>query len=74
MEESGWAITDHDIAERVMGAVERNRLHVFPQLSAKILWMKKRLLPGIYFSLLSFPYRHEIAEPVFILLARNGLI
>ncbi|MDY6794381.1 MAG: hypothetical protein SWK76_03730 [Actinomycetota bacterium] len=67
-------MTAHDIAEKVVRAVEKNRLYVFLQLSAKILWMNKRLLPKIYFSLLSFLYRHEIAEPVFMLLARNGLI
>ncbi|RJP31893.1 MAG: hypothetical protein C4536_06980 [Actinobacteria bacterium] len=63
-----------EIAERVVKAVDRNRLYVFPQLSSKVLWINKRLFPGLYFSLLSLLYRYEMAEPLFFWLARHGMI
>ncbi len=63
-----------EIAEKVLKAVDRNRLYVFPQLSAKVLWANKRLWPSLYFSILSFLYRHEMAEPVFTWLAEKGMV
>jgi NAD(P)-dependent dehydrogenase (short-subunit alcohol dehydrogenase family) len=63
-----------EIAERVVKAVEKNKLYVFPQLSSKVLWANKRLFPGLYFSLLSLLYRHELADPLFFWLARHGMI
>ncbi|MBN2027429.1 MAG: SDR family NAD(P)-dependent oxidoreductase [Actinobacteria bacterium] len=62
------------IAEKVVRAVEKNRLYVFPQLSSKVLWVNKRLFPGRYFALLSLLYRYEVAEPLFFWLARHGMI
>ena len=62
------------IAEKVVRAVEKNRLYVFPQLSSKVLWANKRLFPGLYFALLSLLYRYEVAEPLFFWLARHGMI
>lgn len=62
------------IAEKVVRAVEKNRLYVFPQLSSKVLWANKRLFPGLYFALLSLLYRYEVAEPIFFWLARHGMI
>lgn len=62
------------IAEKVVRAVEKNRLYVFPQLSAKVLWANKRLFPGLYFALLSLLYRYDVAEPLFFWLARHGMI
>jgi len=63
-----------EIAEKVMRAVEKNRLYVFPQLSSKVLWMNKRIWPSFYFTLLSFLYRHDLAEPLFSWLAKKGMI
>ena len=63
-----------EIAEKVVRAVEKNRLYVFPQLSSKVLWANKRLFPGLYFGLLSLLYRCDVAEPLFFWLARHGMI
>jgi len=63
-----------EIAEKVVKAVERNRLYVFPQLTSKVLWANKRLWPSLYFGLLSQLYRHELAEPLFSWLAKKGMV
>lgn len=63
-----------EIAEKVMRAVEKNRLYVFPQLSSKVLWMNKRIWPAFYFALLSYLYRQDLSEPLFSWLAKKGMI
>lgn len=67
-------MTAERIADMVLAAVEKNRLYVFPQLSSRVLWLNKRLSPAFFHALSAFLYRRGLFEPVFMRLARRGML
>lgn len=66
--------TADDIAAKVVKAVEKNRLYVFPQLSSKAFWLYKRITPSIFFAATSFLYKHKLMGPILVRLARRGML
>jgi NAD(P)-dependent dehydrogenase (short-subunit alcohol dehydrogenase family) len=63
-----------DIAGSIIRAVERNRLYVYPQPSAKLLWVTKRLFPGQYLGVMHRLNRWGLGKPLILWLARHGLV
>jgi NAD(P)-dependent dehydrogenase (short-subunit alcohol dehydrogenase family) len=52
------------VAEKIVAAVERNRLYVFPQAAAKVLWAVQRLAPRSWYGLLALLNRLGLERPV----------
>lgn len=71
---SSTRMTAERIADMTLAAVERNRLYVFPQLSSRVLRLNKRLAPAFFHGLSAFLYRRGLFEPVFMRLARWGML
>jgi short-subunit dehydrogenase len=67
-------MTADEIAGKVVRAVERNKLYVMPQPSAKFLWLVKRIAPGGLFSLLSYLNRSGRRDSIFMSMAKKGLM
>jgi hypothetical protein len=63
-----------DIAVLVLKAVKKNRLYVFPQLSSKLFWLNKRLMPSVFHGLLAYLYKRGLFGPVMMSLARRGML
>ncbi|MFH1150680.1 MAG: SDR family NAD(P)-dependent oxidoreductase [Actinomycetota bacterium] len=61
------------IAEKVVAAVDSNRLFVFPQSAAKLARALMRLCPRTFYALLALLYRSRLRRPAFMWLARRGL-
>jgi NAD(P)-dependent dehydrogenase (short-subunit alcohol dehydrogenase family) len=66
--------TADDIAAMVIRAVEKDRLYLFPQLSSKVFWLNKRLMPAVFHGLLAFLYKHDLLGPVLMRPARWGML
>lgn len=56
--------TPEQVAQITINAIQKNRLHVLPQIDAKALWVMKRISPALFFRLSAFVYRHHIVERV----------
>ena len=67
-------MTADEVAQAVVKAVERKRLYVVPQTSGKIIWALKRLNPGFYHGSLAFLNRYRMGRPLFMWMARKGLV
>lgn len=68
------SMTADRIAAQVLEAVEQNRLYVFPQLSSRLLRMWKRLTPAFFHAFTAFLYKRGLFEPVFMRMARWGML
>ncbi|MEW6552691.1 MAG: SDR family NAD(P)-dependent oxidoreductase [Actinomycetota bacterium] len=67
-------VTTDDIAAMIVKAVEKNRLYVLPQLSARLFWWFKRLMPAAFYGQTAYLYKHGLVKPVFTQLAKRGLL
>lgn len=67
-------VNTDDIAAMIVRAVEKNRLYVLPQLSARLFWWFKRLMPAAFYGQTSFLYKHGLVKPVFTQLAKRGML
>ncbi|HQI02228.1 MAG TPA: SDR family oxidoreductase [Deltaproteobacteria bacterium] len=71
----GYAkISADTIAEMTVRAVEKDKLYVLPQLSAKMLWYSKRLSPSSHFGWLAFLNRNGWARSFMMKMARRGML
>jgi NAD(P)-dependent dehydrogenase (short-subunit alcohol dehydrogenase family) len=66
-------MTSDDIAERTLIAVGRGKLYVLPQMTARLMWLFKRLLPGLGARLNALTYRLGLAQRIMLFLAKRGL-
>ena len=64
---------DH-IARIVVRAVERNRLYVLPQHSAKLLWLTKRMSPETLYRFLRVLFKTDSGKTIFMWMARHGMM
>lgn len=67
-------ISADTVAEMTLRAVEKNRLYVLPQLSAKMFWYSKRLSPSSHIGWLAFLMRNGWARNFMMTMARRGLL
>jgi NAD(P)-dependent dehydrogenase (short-subunit alcohol dehydrogenase family) len=67
-------ITCDEVAEAVVKGVEKGRLFIVPQLSGKVFWIQKRLSPALYFGQLALLNKLGWARPLFLWMARHGLL
>ncbi len=63
-----------EIARRTLRAVERNRLYVFPQFSAKLTHVTKRISPRAHHALLGLMCKSGLVRFVATRLARGGMV
>ncbi|PKN44242.1 MAG: short chain dehydrogenase [Deltaproteobacteria bacterium HGW-Deltaproteobacteria-17] len=63
-----------EIARRTVKAIKRRRLYLVPQPSAKLVWMMKRMTPGIFYGNLAFYNKAGLARPLVLWMAKHGLI
>jgi NAD(P)-dependent dehydrogenase (short-subunit alcohol dehydrogenase family) len=61
------------VARKVIKAVERKRLYVFPQISAKLNQLSKRFSPGLFYLVIRSLNKLKGREKLFLLLAKLGL-
>lgn len=61
-----------EVAQRIVKAVDENKLYVFPQLSAKFFWAIKRITPGGFYWLFANLNRAGWLKPIFYTLSRIG--
>ncbi|MBN2167635.1 MAG: SDR family NAD(P)-dependent oxidoreductase [Actinobacteria bacterium] len=86
IEETDWAISmvksamdsskvsAEDLAEKVVRAVEKNRLYVLTNATSRRAWLAARLGPSAYFDFWAFLHRHGLALKVITRLAEKGVI
>ena len=67
-------MTSDEVASRVLSGVEKNRLFVIPQLSGKVFWLTKRLMPETNNRIFKLLSKHGWLRSVMDRLARWGLI
>jgi short-subunit dehydrogenase len=67
-------MTADEVAEAAIRAVEKDRLFCVPQPSAKIGWALERLNPGLFQACLAALIRQPWGKPLFMLMARKGLL
>jgi short-subunit dehydrogenase len=67
-------MTSDEVAARIVMAVKKDKLYVVPQLSGRILWLNKRMTPGIFYDLLRLLNRQGRLRPLYYGLARRGLL
>ncbi len=67
-------ISPEAVAEMTIEAVEKDRLYVLPQLSAKMFWYSKRLSPSSHFGWLAFLNRNGWARGFMMKMARRGML
>lgn len=67
-------VTADEVAEKTLRAVDRNRLYVAPQFTARWAWRLKRVNPGAFCSAFAAGYRAPFCRPVAMFFARRGMI
>jgi NAD(P)-dependent dehydrogenase (short-subunit alcohol dehydrogenase family) len=67
-------ITSDEVAQVVVKGVEKKKLIIIPQLSGKVFWMQKRLSPSLYFGQLYFLNKMGWGRPLFLWMARHGML
>jgi NAD(P)-dependent dehydrogenase (short-subunit alcohol dehydrogenase family) len=67
-------MTSDEVARRIIKAAKKNRLYIVPQLSGRIFWTLKRLMPGTFYTVLRFFNGSGLLKPLAGLLARWGLV
>ena len=65
-------MTTEEVAQRIVKAVDRDRLYLFPQLSAKLFWTIKRVSPGGFRWLFANFNRVGWLKPIFYTLSKIG--
>jgi NAD(P)-dependent dehydrogenase (short-subunit alcohol dehydrogenase family) len=65
-------MTTEEVALRITKAVDKNRLYLFPQLSAKLFWAIKRISPGGFHWLFANLNRAGWLKPIFYTISRIG--
>jgi NAD(P)-dependent dehydrogenase (short-subunit alcohol dehydrogenase family) len=67
-------MTADEVAQAVVKAIEKKRLYAIPQSSGRVFWALKRMNPAFYHGSLAFLNRYSIGRPLFMWLARKGLV
>lgn len=67
-------ITADQVAKAVVKAVEKNKLYVVPQLTGKMLWWNVRMVPSLSYKVVGQGMRSSIGKPLFMWMAKHGLI
>lgn len=62
------------IAKKLIKAVAKNKLYVVPMFFGRLFWLNKRLTPNLYYNLMAFLNRHGILKPLFLKLAKWGVL
>jgi NAD(P)-dependent dehydrogenase (short-subunit alcohol dehydrogenase family) len=62
------------VAKRVVKAVLKDRLYAVPMFFGGLLWLNKRLTPNLYYNLTAFLNRHGWMKPLYLKLARRGIL
>jgi len=65
-------MTAEEVARSIVKAVEKNRLYVFPQLSARLFWALKRVSPGGFHWLFANLNRAGWLKPIFYTISKIG--
>lgn len=71
---AGARMDSSAVAAKILLAVERNRLYVLPQASAKMLWLAKRMFPRAWSRMFSVLYRTGLGRPLLKGLSRMRLV
>lgn len=71
---SNARVTTEDIARKLLGGVDRNRLYVFPQFAARWTWASKRLSPSAHHGAIALMCRMGIARTVVLRMSRRGWV
>jgi NAD(P)-dependent dehydrogenase (short-subunit alcohol dehydrogenase family) len=56
--------TSEKVAQITLRSIDKNRLHILPQLDAKAVWVLKRISPRFLFWANSLLYRYHIVERI----------
>ena len=67
-------MTSDEVARRIISAAKKDRLYVIPQLSGRIFWLLKRLMPETNYRIYRLLNRGGLLKPVANRLARWGLM
>jgi len=67
-------MTADEVAQAVVKAVQKRKLYIVPQASGKVLWMIKRLHPGLWHGVQAFLNRTGVGRSLFMWMARKGLL
>lgn len=67
-------ITSEQVARLALRAAARRNPYCFPQLSSKLFWFVKRLFPKFFHKLMALFYRRGWGRPLFMWMARHGLV
>jgi len=62
------------VAKRAVKAVSKNKCYVVPMFFGKLLWLNKRLTPSLYYNLTAWLNRHGWMKPLYLKLARWGIL
>jgi NAD(P)-dependent dehydrogenase (short-subunit alcohol dehydrogenase family) len=65
-------MTAEEVAQRIVKAVDKDRLYLFPQLSAKLFWALKRVSPGGFRWLFANFNRVGWLKPIFYTMSKIG--
>lgn len=55
-----FSMDPQKVAQRIIKAVQKNKLYVLPQIDAKFIWFSKRFFPSVYFAVMSMCYRRGL--------------
>jgi NAD(P)-dependent dehydrogenase (short-subunit alcohol dehydrogenase family) len=66
-------ITSEKIADMTIKAMEKNKLYVLPQFSAKFIWIMKRISPSLFYNNMAFMMKKGFGEKLLLKLARWGM-
>jgi len=67
-------MTSDEVARRIIKAAKKNRLYVIPQLSGKVFWLFKRLMPETNYRVYRLLNSSGLLKPLAGILARWGLM
>jgi len=67
-------MTSDEVARRIISAAKKDRLYVIPQLSGRIFWLLKRLMPETNYRIYRLLNRGGLLKPLANRLARWGLM
>lgn len=67
-------MTADEVAAKAIKAVEKRKLYCVPQGMGKFFWGVKRISPSFFSGLMSLINRMPVARPIYMLLARLGLL
>jgi NAD(P)-dependent dehydrogenase (short-subunit alcohol dehydrogenase family) len=67
-------MTADEVARATVKAVERRKLYVVPQLSGRVLWVTKRVSPGLFHGFQAFLNRTGIGHSALMWMTRKGML